>query len=456
MMSRTGLRWHRRAWARIDVHSTRPAILVGGWLLFLIYAFPGAMSPDSLLQLDQARTGNFGDWHPPLMAYLWRLCEYLLAGPFPMLVLQSVTFLLGLDAILRRFMSQRKAALLAISILLFPPVLAPMAFIWKDSQMAGYIMAGIAALLSPSRKWRLVGCGFLVLATGVRINGPAATLPVMMILFVWNDRWTRWRRYLVAGVAWVVITLAAMLANAWITDYRDYPWHNSVALLDIAGVVRFAHVKDDAQLRELLDGAPLVVQDDILRKFRRVYSPTAHYWLTHGDDRVFDLPDLPHLEGVKACWWRAVTTYPSAYLWHRSRVFREVLGLGTLPVLGAVYDQTENLSRLQAVWNHGLFAISAGVWFRPHLYFVLGFVMLWFGRRSRLVLALLTSGLVCELSLFIGAPSSDYRYSHWMIVCTIAALVAITAERARDGLQRRDLRQPSPSDPVRRDDQDRS
>ena len=47
------------------------------------------------------------------------------------------------------------------------------------------------------------------------------------------------------------------------------------------------------------------------------------------------------------------------------------------------------------------------------------------------LLPLLLSGLLYELTLLPGAPSSDYRYSHWMVICTVVALVCIVARRAR-------------------------
>ncbi|HMG51837.1 MAG TPA: hypothetical protein VK601_00115, partial [Kofleriaceae bacterium] len=112
----------------------RNLILGGGWLLALAYAFPGLMSPDSAMQLVQARGGDLiGDWHPPIMAEGWRLLDRLIAGPFGMLVVQTGAFVFGLDALLRRAMRPLAAASLSVAILLLPPVLAPMAVIWKDS-----------------------------------------------------------------------------------------------------------------------------------------------------------------------------------------------------------------------------------------------------------------------------------------------------------------------------------
>src|SRR3954470_14873666 len=88
-------------------------ILLIGWLWFLVYAYPGYMSADSLWQLNQARAANYNDWHPPMMAFMWRYLDKIVAGPILMLALQSMTFLIGLYVLLSKVMSRRAAAITA-------------------------------------------------------------------------------------------------------------------------------------------------------------------------------------------------------------------------------------------------------------------------------------------------------------------------------------------------------
>jgi len=415
----------------------RWAILAGGFTLFLLYAYPGFKSPDSDHQLWQARQGVYGDWHPPMMAWLWHYTDKLISGPLGMLLLQSATFLLGVEGIARRYMSPMKAAFVAVAILLFPPVLTPMAVIWKDSQMAGYLLAATACFMSPRRGWKIAGCVLVVLATGVRHNGLAATLPIVVLLFTWRDTWTGWRRYALSFAVWVAITFTAGRINKALTDSNDYPWHNSVAMFDIAGTVRFSTIRDDAKLRELLEGAPLVVVSDIKAKVEKVYSPNGHYYLTHDNNRVFDLPRLDQMEGVKRAWLRALTTQPRAFLVHRLRVFREALAAGGGPVFGSVWhgDPFPTSTPIQEAWINTMLKLKDTWLFRPWIYLVLLFAVLAMC-RSRVVLALTASGLFCELSLLAAAPSPDYRYSHWMIAATLIAAVMTFVERYREGRSR--------------------
>jgi hypothetical protein len=122
------------------------SILAIGYVLFLVWAFPGFMSTDSQVQLLEARSGKYSDAHPPLMSAYWRLLDAFISGPILMLLLQSTLFLGGLYVIMKRVLSPKGAAIAASAILLFPPVMTTMAVIWKDSQMAGFLVAGAACL----------------------------------------------------------------------------------------------------------------------------------------------------------------------------------------------------------------------------------------------------------------------------------------------------------------------
>src|SRR5580693_1458869 len=108
------------------------------------------MSFDSTVQLGEARAAHYTDWHPPVMAFIWRYLDMIVAGPLLMLLLQSGLLLFGSYALIRRVARSTYAACVAVAILLFPPVGTTMAVIWKDSLMVGAIIAGIALVLSDS------------------------------------------------------------------------------------------------------------------------------------------------------------------------------------------------------------------------------------------------------------------------------------------------------------------
>jgi hypothetical protein len=65
------------------------------------------------------------------------------------------------------------------------------------------------------------------------------------------------------------------------------------------------------------------------------------------------------------------------------------------------------------------------------MYLVIALVLLPLAIRHRDVLALLLSGLGLEASLFPLAPTPDYRYSHWLVICTLLAIIMLTARRMK-------------------------
>ena len=70
-------------------------IVIAGWAVFLLYAFPGYVDIPGGDILADARTEQFGDWHSPVMAKVWYVLGHVVSGPPGMLVLQSGTLLFG-------------------------------------------------------------------------------------------------------------------------------------------------------------------------------------------------------------------------------------------------------------------------------------------------------------------------------------------------------------------------
>lgn len=406
---------------------------------------------DSFDQLKEGRAWFFTDSHPPIMAAIWGVIDRLVAGPFGMLVLQSSTFLGGLYLVLRRAMSPRAAAISACVVLLFPPVLVPMAVIWKDCLMAGFLMLGVAGLLDARRNVRLAALVPIVLATALRYNALAATLPLVVLLFEWQPG-KRWLvRYATAAGVWLAVAAGAFGINALLTDRKMHFWHSSIALADIVGTL--AHVDrdiPDAELSPLLAPTQIRVTTDLHGTIRRSYKPYDFQQLISGDTRLWDVnisgdvpTPAPQREAIGRAWKALVSTYPGAFVAYRFDNFAETLGLrpkfrgatvvphgwqyqGMLEYMGLAGGST----RFQDVthrWNLSLAKHTR--LFRPHAYLLLALLLLLLCRRQRDILAILASGICMELSMLPLGATPDYRYSHWLVTCTCVGLVMLFARR---------------------------
>ena len=422
----------------IDRVATAHVILLVGWVWFVVYAFPGYMSYDSVWQLEQARHLQLvNEWQPPLMAFIWQQLDHVISGPILMLVLQSGTFLLGLYAILRHVMRDRRAAIVAVVVLLvIPQNIIVMAVIWKDSQMAGFLIAAIAALLSTKRPWRITGYVFVFLATGVRYNAAAATLPIILGLFATS---TGWRRYAMATGLWLGITAAAFITNGMLVENKTYPWQTAAAPADIAGVIRFAHDLDNDQLLEDTKGVPWVHTDKLQSRVRTWYRPESQILtLSQGPGAIFEYPTTEaQRAAISAAWSKLVPAHPWAFARHRLAVFR-----AQLAVTGSIWSGFSNAawgedklghrathSWLQQIWVHAMDELL-GTWvYTVWMYFLLGLAFLPLCRGNRLAAIILISGTFHELGLLLVAPAVDYRYSHWMIACTIIGGILVFVKR---------------------------
>jgi hypothetical protein len=97
------------------------------------------------------------------------------------------------------------------------------------------------------------------------------------------------------------------------------------------------------------------------------------------------------------------------------------------PPLAASISHNASPSLVQRGWFAFARAVP-GVLYVPFVYFAIALLLVPIA-RSRLVFALLGSGLGYELGLVPFAMNGDYRYSHWLILSTVVAAVLVFVRR---------------------------
>lgn len=432
-----------------------PAAILGiGWAILLVFAYPGLMTQDSFDHLREMRNGMYSDSHPPAINLIWKVLDHVITGQLGMLLLQSGTFLAGLYLLLRRVLAPRRAAWVAVAVFLFPPVMNPMGVIWKDCLMAGFLALGAAGLLSERRGRRLLGLAAMFGAMAVRYNALGATLPLVVLLFEWRPGMRWLPRYALSTAAWLATTVAAFGLNKAITDVEMHYWYSSLAIYDIVGTL--AHVDEDlpdAELRELLAGTELVIDKDIHATARNAYSTRDFFPIVNSDKyAMWAMPINGYVPAPQAqrdaigrAWWDTITRYPGAYVRHRIAVTGEVIGLGEMPAAGAVTKRDfrwpgfanemglgTGWSKLQRKLSKWMRALQRNTpIFVPYIYAVAALLLLPLAIRQRDALALLLSGLGMEGTLVLLAHSNDYRYSHWMVICTLLGAILLGVRRYR-------------------------
>ncbi len=427
----------RRAYRWIASRSPL-AFLGAGWAVFVLGSYPGYLSVVSTLQLYTVRSGDYSDY-APVMTALWSALEYVVAGPFPMLALQSGLFLFGLYGILRKLLSPRAAAITASAVLLFPPVFAPMAVIWPDSLMAGALLAGTAALLDGRRGMQIAAAACFVTACSCHPEVVFALIP-LLALVVPKSTW--WKRIAITLGLVIAVAAAARGADETLTVVDNYEWRQNLMWPDVAGTLRRAKVKDDHKLDVAFAGVPLAADLPTVKQRLLAKKDALDAWaLANGKDAIFaEVMDDDQAHNLARSWKHVITHYPGAYLVHRWSMTRAMLGLGS-GTFAPVYDEFGDPGLLQPLhhratesdWQHGMRYVVRTVaktpLFRPWLYLVLAIVALVLARRILLLRTLALSGLIYQLTMAVFAPSPEYRFSHWLVTAATVALAALIASR---------------------------
>ncbi len=432
--------------------AARIPVLQAGWLLAGLVAglfvanlalhFPGVMNNDSIGQYRQAVSGQYGDWHPPVMAWLWSWMRVFGDGPAPMLVLHLALYWAGFglfaDGVRR---SGHPTLALAVTLAgAFPPFLYVNAQVVKDVGLATSWLAAAGALYwyrSQQRRipWPAGAAIVALVAYGalVRTNAVFGLGPLLLFALA-PASWLRTTRLLVAAVLVAVVALpAGMVANRVLFQPKAEHAIQSLFLFDLMGIA--VHTGNPA----VLEPRATLTREEL----RACYSP---YWWDSLSPwgrcaaRVHrpagaEMPTLP--DGLAAQWARTIVQHPVAYAQHRLKHFNSALLLAVplkhirltpeyrtddpaiKPLEGVTARdvKVDWLRKNPAVWPAvwlawavGLLAVLARQTPNPHV--LLG--------RALAVSALGYSGAY----LAIGV-ATDMRYHYWSLLAVLLASMVV-------------------------------
>lgn len=420
------------------------AILAIGWLVFLLYAYPGYLNSEAVDEMIDARNAAIADWHSPMLTEVWRLVHHLIAGPAGMLVLQSLMLLVGAYHLVRRTLNDRAAAFTSCGLLLFPPLVATTGLISPEAQLAGFFLVGLHLLTKDARPLKLAGLLLILVGAAMRPGGSLAALPLIMGAFVWNSAHSRLRRRGVALGAWLAVTLLARGLTWTLVETETRRPDVRLAALDVAGVIAKAGPISDAELHALLEVPLFVVDHDVQASVRRAYAKS--HSLISGPDRTLETPQTEAgKDDLIDARWSLMRAHPGAYLAHRARQALRVLGFVRggqwRPLEATAVGNPAQREPAAHAARHSLLQkylvvpvrwLSKGALFRPWVYLAIALILLPFAirRRARPVVMLLASGVLYELALCFVTSEWHFRDSHWLLVTTLISAILLIARPA--------------------------
>jgi hypothetical protein len=155
-----------------------------GFVFTVVTFFPGFMSQDSVFQLLQSQTGQYGDWHPPVMAWIWSFFKAA-QGPLPMLFIQASVFWLSLF-FLNQYLVSLRSSFRNYAYLLgcLPWIVNFSGVIWKDVWLANILLLITCLILAnPSRLRTISILLMLTFALSLRHNALVSVLPFIAYQF---------------------------------------------------------------------------------------------------------------------------------------------------------------------------------------------------------------------------------------------------------------------------------
>lgn len=395
--------------------------------LILSVAWPGFMSFDSLRALRGARQGVEDALWPPMVSYIWWMVELIYPGPVGMLFVQNM--ILGVSIGWFVYVSRAPlgwAITAPFVVFLLPPVLGPSLVVWKDIEMAAFLMAGYAAYVSSldsiNKKSLLAVCAVMLgIACLIRHNAFFAAVPLIMHWALTGGRPLS-RGLLAAVIATVVICFApgVIFNNYRLPDLkpistRRTDFTKSLAVLDTVGA-------SICSGRNFFDG--FIKQPFDVDFLRNNYS-ARH---VSENEKIFARIDFESFDALAA--YRAILRdAPQCLLAHKIQLGRFLFGINDGPVFYITHGQIDDNefgyslqpSQLRDMVVKGLIAVSYTPLAAPVTYLSVAVALIvaaaWRRIRIRVGEALLfISGLAITVSNVFVLPAADLRYSYWPLV----------------------------------------
>ncbi|MBA3828965.1 MAG: hypothetical protein H0X33_08510 [Taibaiella sp.] len=424
------------------------AICIAGFILSVIAYYPGFMSPDSFDQYTQATTNHYGDWHPPIMAAVWRVLNKVYKGPLMMMLLQQAMLWCSCYQLLSTF----RSFLWRLLVLLF--VLSPFVqnyagYIIKDVQMAFACLLVFAILFRvhfiDARLSVVKGLLCIILITyaiWLRQNALPAVLPLLYFfsyLLVRNK--LHLRLFVFVALTAGLYSLQFPFNKKIVHAEKEYP-EFTIYLQDITGVY---HETGDAYYP-----ASMYAKGTDTARLRTRYSPITFDTLayTNNGEEIFATNEQT-IKELRNSWLKCISAHPFVYLHNRYIGFLYFLRVRNGSPFVYWYPRIDpnpyGFVYHKNVWSDKVLSYihSQGgmVYMRPWFWLLLGIVLLGaiplvkdvFLRFAYVVLV--SSSLLYLLpQFFIFQTDTDFRYVYWNCIAEALAfcllLIAVFNKKA--------------------------
>lgn len=425
------------------------ALFAMGWTTLSF--FPGNTNFDSRRQYEQVKSGIFSDWHPPIMAAIWRIFDPVLPGPKSLFLLHNLLFWLGVSILALLIPGLKRKVGIFLFFILCPPITAFLGTVIKDVAMGCSLFLAscllFVAQVQGRRLLALISLPFLWYGIAMRHNGILAAIPLAIwfsAILVKDSIGYPFQasRTLKTKIAVTFLGLSVSLAcycsikllNKTLTQGRsDYP-AQQILLHDLVAI----SIQDGVNyLPDTIKLFHFYTIDDL----KLLYDPGSIVELYHSHGLVPKLPKFHQQEEfalLRIQWARTVCSHPLLYLWHRLLALQTMMNLNLKPctvpyTLVKFYSPLDlnithfSLKSLILVYLH---FFRNSYFFRGWFHLALAPFLVLFARRSHpeyssIAFALGASGALYGWAYFFVGTYDHFRLMWWPAVCNCLLLSLI-------------------------------
>ncbi len=427
---------------------------ISGFLLVIIAFAPGYMSPDSIDNWNQGRTGVFRDINAPLMAYLWGITENLVSGPSIMFLLQNLVFWTGI--LIFWWVANRRSKVLGFCFVLIafmPQILSQLSTVWKDIGLGASLLFASAIIYYSSHTKKnlilLITPIFLFYGYAVRLNSAPAILPIVIwtsfVIFRNSglfDKFSPKTKVLipifVGLIYFVSLSATVYFVNKSLTKgVTSYPYQQ-IFIYDLAAISKERNevlFPEYATKSESFSIKNVSSEYNLRSVNNLIYGDRPN----PGDKPIILLSKNPNeIEQLKNSWLKSVYENPIIYLRHRWNVFTQLIGFTRNTVSNPYWEdgfetnpqefkvEPNTLNKVLMKYFH---LFRKYFFFRGYFWLLLTFYFLYRSIKERLneewelVFYLSASSILFTFAYFPTTPSTEFRYLFWTAISS--ALVTV-------------------------------
>jgi hypothetical protein len=388
------------------------------------------MSPDSITQFNQATSGNYNGWHPPLMAYFWGLLLKITGLNGSLLGFHLLLLFVGITILIFNIDNLFSRLLLVITPLL-PWVFNFAGVIWKDVGLAFSLLAILSFFSINNKKLFLIFIPFifllLVYATSSRHNSFLAIIPfVIYYSYLISQNNLKIKTLLLSILILMSIILASVLISKNLINENFKERAINYVLIDDLSFLSLSREKSLSDVINYKD----------IKKCKNYEIGNSKY--------IGKLYCLEELAGERKKytevslwkdWFSAVSSNTLKYLWFRIHNFSYLLRIPNKQpyyfLQGGVFNKYFSVNKegnevykfyLKTVAKKTPLLLRPGFWMVLSILLLYIFIFCTNRSKSRyLGIVALSSGILYTLSYLPATTMADLRYVYWSLVsCTVS------------------------------------